>query len=126
MASVFERRARQFPLLVAVARQRPGKIIRGAEHPSLGDPRQMDAASVVELSQFFHHRGDVRASREARGDHRFLERFRGGEDQRLGDPHVLRRDAGRGGREQLRDIIRAGQYGPWSAFLRIGLSGDLS
>ena len=61
----FERRARQFSLLVTVARQRPGKIIGGAEHHRLGDPRQMDAASVIEPSQFFHHRADVRPSREA-------------------------------------------------------------
>ena len=47
----------------------------------------------------------------------FFQGLGGGEDQRLGDPHVLGQDARRVEREQLRDIVRAGRMGHQAPFL---------
>ena len=86
----FERRAREFSLLVTVPAQRPGEIVGGAEHPSARDSHQIDAASLVKPSQFFHHRFDVRPFRQALGDGQFLDRLRGGED----DASAIRTSSG--------------------------------
>ncbi len=86
--------ARESLRFSALRAQAPSKIAGGSEHPSAGDPHEIDAAALIKPLQFFHDRADIRAVREAAGDRGFVDRLGGSEHHRLGDADVLRRYAG--------------------------------
>ena len=76
--------------------QQPRQVARGAERPLAADAHEIDAARRIFGLQRAQARLEIDALRQPRAERLLVERLRGGKQQRLQQPQMLRPHLGVG------------------------------